>query len=168
MAVGESSFDVVSQFDRQELLNAIDQALREIRTRYDLKDSGSSIELEAGNLKLHSASELTLEAVRDVLLQRAVKRQLSPKIFDYGKVEEASKGTVRQTALLRQGLSQDLAREITKLIRDRVPKLKTQIQGDAVRVTGKSKDDLQSAIQLLRKAEADRNWPVPLQFVNYR
>jgi cyclic-di-GMP-binding protein len=168
MAVGESSFDVVSQFDRQELLNAIDQALREIRTRFDLKDSGSAIELEAGSLNLRSASEMTLESVRDVLLQRAVKRQLSPKIFDYGKVEEASKGTVRQTAQLRQGLSQDLAREITKLIRERLPKLKTQIQGDAVRVTGKSKDELQSAIQLLRKAEADRNWPVPLQFVNYR
>jgi cyclic-di-GMP-binding protein len=168
MAVGESSFDVVSQFDRQELHNAIDQALREIRTRFDLKDSGSGIELEASNLKLHSASEMTLESVRDVLLQRAVKRQLSPKIFDYGKVEEASKGTVRQTATLRQGLSQDLAREITKLIRDRLPKLKTQIQGDAVRVTGKSKDELQNAIQLLRKAETDRNWPVPLQFVNYR
>jgi cyclic-di-GMP-binding protein len=158
----------VSQFDRQELLNAIDQALREIRTRFDLKDSGSAIELEASNLNLRSASEMTLESVRDVLLQRAVKRQLSPKIFDYGKVEEASKGTVRQTAQLRQGLSQDLAREITKLIRERLPKLKTQIQGDAVRVTGKSKDELQSAIQLLRKAEADRNWPVPLQFVNYR
>ncbi len=168
MGVGESSFDVVSQFDRQEMVNAIDQATKEIRTRYDLKDSGSTIELEAGMLKLHSASEMTLGAVRDVLLQRAVKRQLSPKVFDYGKVEEASRGTVRQTAQLRQGLSQDLAREITKLIRERLPKLKTQIQGDAVRVTGKSKDELQSAIQLLRKAEQDRNWPVPLQFVNYR
>jgi len=168
MPVGESSFDVVSQFDRQEMVNAVDQALKEIRTRYDLKDSGSTIELEPTLIKLHSATEMTLEAVRDVLLQRAVKRQLSPKVFDYGKIEEAAKGTVRQTATLRQGLSQDLAREITKLIRDRLPKLKTQIQGDAVRVTGKSKDELQSAIQLLRKAEVDRNWPVPLQFVNYR
>jgi uncharacterized protein YajQ (UPF0234 family) len=168
MAVGESSFDVVSQFDRQELVNAVDQALREVHTRYDLKDSGSTIELEGSNLKLHSASEMTLESVRDVLLQKAVKRQLSPKIFDYGRVEEASKGTVRQTAALRQGLNQDLAREITKLIRDKLPKLKTQIQGDAVRVTGKSKDELQTAIQLLRKTEQDRNWSVPLQFVNYR
>jgi cyclic-di-GMP-binding protein len=168
MALGESSFDVVSQFNRQELVNAVDQALREVHTRYDLKDSGTTIELEATALKLHSASEMTLEAARDVLLTKAVKRQLSPKIFDYGKIEEAAKGTVRQTAELRQGLSQDLAREISKLIRDRLPKLKTQIQGDAVRVTGKSKDDLQAAIQLLRKTEADRNWPVPLQFVNYR
>jgi len=168
MAVGESSFDVVSQFDRQELINAVDQALREVHTRYDLKDSGSTIEIEATSVKLHSASEMTLESVRDVLLQKAVKRQLSPKIFDYGKVEEASKGTVRQTATLRQGLNQDLAREITKLVRDRLPKLKTQIQGDAVRITGKSKDELQSAIKLLRSMEQERNWPVPLQFVNYR
>jgi cyclic-di-GMP-binding protein len=159
---------VVSQFARQELVNAVDQALKEIRTRYDLKDSGSTIEIEDDAVKLHSASEMTLEAVRDVLLTRAVKRQLSPKIFDYGKIEEASKGTVRQTAVLRQGLSQDLAREISKLIRDRLPKLKTQIQGDAVRVTGKSKDELQAAQQLLRKAEQERSWPVPLQFGNYR
>jgi uncharacterized protein YajQ (UPF0234 family) len=168
MATGESSFDVVSQFDRQELVNAVDQALREVRTRFDLKDSGTTIELEGTEIKLHSASEMTLEATRDVLLQKAARRQLSPKIFDYGRVEEASKGTVRQTAALRQGLSQDLAREITRLIRERLPKLKTQIQGDAVRVTGKSKDELQGAIQLLRKAEQERNWPVPLQFVNYR
>src|SRR5947209_5587119 len=99
MAVGESSFDVVSQFNRQELVNAVDQALREVHTRYDLKDSGTTIELEASALKLHSASEMTLEAVR---------------------------------------------------------------------VTGKSKDELQAAIQLLRKMEVDREWPVPLQFVNYR
>src|SRR5919199_416065 len=168
MAAGESSFDVVSQFNRQELVNAIDQAVREVHTRYDLKDSGSTIELEANSIKLHSASEMTLEAVRDVLLQKAVRRQLSPKIFDYGKVEEASKGTVRQSATLRQGLSQELGREITKLIRDRLPKLKTQIQGDAVRVSGKSKDELQAAIQLLRGAEKERNWPVALQFINYR
>jgi uncharacterized protein YajQ (UPF0234 family) len=168
MAAADFSFDVVSQFDRQELVNAIDQAMREVKTRYDLKDSGSSIDLEASSLKLHSASEMTLEAVRDVLLQKAVKRHLSPKIFDYGKIEEASRGTVRQTAQLRQGLNQDLAREITKLIRDRLPKLKSQVQGDAVRVSGKNKDDLQTAIQLLRKTEQDRDWPVPLQFVNYR
>ena len=168
MAAGESSFDVVSQFNRQELVNAVDQALREVHTRFDLKDSGTTIELDDGSIKLHSASEMTLEATRDVLLQKAVRRQLSPKIFDYGKVEEASKGTVRQTAQLRQGLSQELAREITRLIREKLPKLKTQIQGDAVRVTGKSKDELQAAIQLLRSAEKERNWPVPLQFINYR
>jgi uncharacterized protein YajQ (UPF0234 family) len=168
MAAGESSFDVVSQFDRQELVNAVDQALREVRTRYDLKDSGTTILLEEGEIKLHSASEMTLDATRDVLLQKAIRRQLSPKIFDYGRVEEASRGTVRQTAALRRGLSQDLCREITRLLRERMPKLKTQIQGDAVRVTGKSKDELQGAIALLRQTEQDRNWPVPLQFINYR
>ena len=168
MAAGESSFDVVSQFDRQEMVNAVDQAVREVRTRFDLKDSGTTILLEGSEIKLHSASEMTLEATRDVLLQKAVRRQLSPKIFDYGRIEEASKGTVRQSANLRQGLSQDLAREITRLLRERMPKLKTQIQGDAVRVTGKSKDELQSAIGILRKAEEERQWPVPLQFVNYR
>jgi uncharacterized protein YajQ (UPF0234 family) len=168
VASGEFSFDVVSQFDRQELVNAVDQALREVRTRFDLKDSGSTIELEGNALKLHSASEMTLEAVRDVLLQKAVRRQLSPKIFDYGRVEEASKGTVRQTVTLREGLSQDLQKEITKLVRDRLPKLKSQVQGDAVRVTGKNKDDLQAAIKLLKAEEQARSWPVPLQFKNYR
>jgi uncharacterized protein YajQ (UPF0234 family) len=162
------SFDVVSQFDRQELVNAIDQAQREIGTRYDLKHSGSSIRLEPTEIRLVSASELTLDAVRDLLLQKAVRRNLSPKVFDYGKVEEASKGTVRQTVQLRQGLSQDLAREVSKLLRDKLPKLKTQVQGDAVRVTGKSKDELQAAIKVLRSAEQERDWPVPLQFINYR
>ena len=164
----DSSFDVVSEFDRQEMVNAIDQALREIKTRYDLKDSGSTVELEGDTIKLHSASEMTLEAVRGVLLARAVRRGLSPKVFDFGKVEDASKGTVRQTITLRKGLNADLAREITKMIRDRLPKLKTQIQGDAVRVTGKSKDELQAAIRELRSQEQERDWPVPLQFTNYR
>jgi uncharacterized protein YajQ (UPF0234 family) len=162
------SFDVVSEFDRQELVNAIDQATREASTRYDLKSAGASIKLEASSITLASANELSLNGVRDVLLERAVRRKLSPKIFDFGRIEDAARGTVRQTVALRQGLSQDLAREIAKLIRDRLPKLKTQVQGDAVRVTGKNKDELQAAIRLLRTAEQERNWPVPLQFTNYR
>lgn len=168
MAATEFSFDVVSDFDRQELVNAIDQATREIHTRYDLKGSGSSVQLEGETIQLASGSEMTLEAVRDLLLQKAVRRSLSPKIFEYGKVEEAAKGTVRQTIKLRRGLSQDLAREISKLVRDRLPKIKSQIQGDAVRMSAKSKDDLQSVIQLLRTAEKERDWPSPLQFNNYR
>jgi uncharacterized protein YajQ (UPF0234 family) len=164
----DSSFDVVSEYDRQELVNAVDQATRELVQRYDLKDSGSTIVLEGETIKLASASEMTLDAVRDLLLQKAVKRNLSPKVFDYGKVEEAAKGTVRQTVNLRKGLSQELAKEITKAIRDTLPKLKSQIQGEAVRVTGKSKDELQSAIQTLRGLEKERNWPVPLQFNNFR
>jgi cyclic-di-GMP-binding protein len=162
------SFDVVSDFDRQELINAIDQALREIATRYDLKDSGSTVELEGNTIKLASASDMTLEAVRGVLLGKAARRGLSTKVFDFGKVEDAAKGTVRQTVTLRKGISQELAKEITKIVRDRLPKLKSQIQGEAVRITGKSKDDLQVAIKELRAAETERNWTSPLQFTNYR
>ena len=161
---GDNSFDVVSQFDRQELVNAIDQTMREVGTRYDLKGTGSEVKLEQNALQLASASEFTLTAVRDLLIQRAARRNLSPKIFDFGKVEEAARGTVRQTVKLRQGIDQDLAREISKLIRDRVPKVRPQIQGDAVRVSGKNKDDLQAAIKLLKEQE----YAVPLQFVNYR
>jgi uncharacterized protein YajQ (UPF0234 family) len=160
----ELSFDVVSQFDRQELVNAIDQTMREVGARYDLKGTGSEVKLEKDSLQLASASEFTLSAVRDLLIQRAARRNLSPKIFDFGKVEEASRGTVRQNVKLRQGIDQDLARQISKLIRDRVPKVRPQIQGDAVRVSGKVKDDLQAAIKLLR----DQDYAVPLQFVNYR
>ena len=106
----------------------------------------------------------TLQAVRDLLIQKAVRRSLDPKLFDFRKIEEASRGTVRQTVKLRQGIDQDLARQISKLIRDRVPKVRPQIQGDAVRVSGKNKDDLQAAIKLLR----EQDYTVPLQFVNYR
>ena len=164
----EFSFDVVSQINQQELKNALDQVRRELAQRYDLKNSGSSVDLEGRTIKLASASEMTLESVRDLLLERSVRRGLSPKVFDYGRVEEASKGTVRQTVTLREGLSQELQKEITKLVRDRLPKLKSQVQGDAVRVVGKSKDDLQAAIKVLRSAEQERSWPVPLQFINYR
>jgi uncharacterized protein YajQ (UPF0234 family) len=162
------SFDVVSDFDRQELVNAVDQAKREVNTRYDLKDTGTTIELEATTIQLHSASEMTIKAVGDVLVAKAVRRGLSPKILDFGKLEDAAKGTVRQAVALRKGLSQDLAREIAKLVRDELPKLKTQIQGDAVRVTGRHKDELQAAIRVLKRAEEERSWPVPLQFQNYR
>jgi uncharacterized protein YajQ (UPF0234 family) len=161
---GDNSFDVVSQFDRQELVNAIDQTMREVSTRYDLKGTGSQVSLEKDSIQLASASEFTLGAVRELLIQKAARRSLSPKIFDFGKVEQAARGTVRQTARLRQGIEQDLAREISKLIRDSCPKIRPQIQGDAVRVSGKNKDDLQAAIKLLR----ERDYPVPLQFVNYR
>lgn len=168
MAGSEFSFDVVSEIEQQELKNAIEQATRELTQRYDLKNSASSIVQDGNTIKLASASEMTLDAVRDLLLQRAIKRGLSPKIFDYGKVEEAARGTVRQTVNLRAGLSQELAKEITKIVRDKLPKLKGQVQGDAVRITGKSKDDLQTAIKTLKDEESRREWPVPLQFTNYR
>ena len=160
----DSSFDVVSQFDRQELVNAIDQTMREVETRYDLKNTGSQVELGKDSIAMTSASEFTLTAVRDLLLTKVARRGLSTKILDFGKVEPAAKGTVRQTVALRQGIEQDLARQIVKLVRDKQPKLKAQIQGDAVRVSGASKDQLQSAIKLLK----EQDYPVPLQFVNYR
>lgn len=162
--MADSSFDVVSQFDRQELVNAIDQTMREVSTRYDLKGTGSEVRLEKDAIQLASASEFTLDAVRDLLIQKAVRRNLSPKIFDFQKVEEAARGTVRQSVKLRQGIEQDLAREISKLIRDKCPKVRPQIQGDAVRISGKNKDDLQVAIKLLR----EQDYAVPLQFINYR
>lgn len=160
----ENTFDVVSQFDRQELVNAIDQTMREVRTRYDLKDSGATIELDKHELIIHAPSKMTLTAIRDILESKLVSRKLSLKILKYAEPEEASGGTVRQTATLQQGINQDLARQITKLIRDGFPKVKSQVQGDVVRVSSKSKDDLQSVQATLRR----QDYPVPLQFTNYR
>ena len=160
----ESSFDVVSQINRPELVNAVDQVTRELTTRYDLKSTGSTITLEKDTIQLACDTEFTLKSVRELLIERAARRGLETKIFDFGKVEPAAKGTVRQTVKLREGINQDLAKQITKAVRDKYPKLKAQIQGDAVRVTGPSKDMLQGAIQLLRAQDYD----VPLQFNNYR
>ena len=161
---GESSFDVVSEFDRQELVNAIDQTQREMRTRYDLKDTKSEIALEKASITIHAPAEITLNSVRDLLESKMVRRGLSLKILKYGAVEPAAGGTVRQTATLQQGISQDLAREMSKYIRDTHPKIKVQVQGDAVRVSAKSKDELQAVIAGLKA----RDYSVPLQFTNYR
>jgi cyclic-di-GMP-binding protein len=158
------SFDIVSEFDRQELVNAIDQATREIQTRYDLKDTKTTLELGEEAITINTASEFTLDAVKDLLQTKAIKRNLSLKIFDYGKVEAASGTRVRQEIKLRKGLSQELAKQITKLIRDEVKKVQSSIQGDSVRITAKSKDDLQTVIQRLKQED----YPVALQFTNYR
>jgi cyclic-di-GMP-binding protein len=160
----DSSFDVVSQIDRQEMVNAVDQVTREVTTRYDLKNTGSTVTLEKDAVILACDTEFTLKAVRDILIERAARRGFSSKVFDFGKVEPAAKGTVRQTAKLRQGIDQDLGRTITKLMRDKYPKLRAQVQGDAVRVSGSSKDMLQGAIKLLK----EQDYVVPLQFNNYR
>jgi len=160
----DSSFDVVSQIDRQELVNAVDQVSRELSTRYDLKNTGSSVTLEKESVMLACDTEFTLKAVRDILIERAARRGFSTKIFDFGKVEPVAKGTVRQAANLRQGIDQDLGKSITRLVRDKFPKLKAQVQGDAVRVSGSSKDTLQDAMKLLR----EQDYPVPLQFTNRR
>ena len=161
---GESSFDVVSEFDRQELVNAIDQAEREMRTRYDLKDTKSEIRLEKDSIVLHAPAEITLNSVRDLLESKMVRRGLSLKILKLGDVEPAAGGTVRQVAALQQGIAQDLARDISKLIRDTHPKVKVQIQGEALRVSAKSRDELQGVIATLKA----RDYAVPLQFTNYR
>ncbi len=163
---GDMSFDVVSDFDRQELVNALDQARREIATRYDFKGSHAELELGKDEVILRADSESRARAMRDLVESKAIRRGLSLKIFDWGEIEPAGGNTVRQRIGLRRGLPDDLARKITKLIRDDFPKVKSQIQGDAIRVNGKSKDELQRVIARLRdEAEA---YPVPLQFQNYR
>jgi uncharacterized protein YajQ (UPF0234 family) len=162
----EFSFDVVSQFDRQELKNAVDQTIREVQTRYDLKDTRSEIALEKEAITINTASEMTLNTVKDILESKVIRRNLSLKILDYQKAEEASGGRVRQTIKLKEGLSDDLAKQITKSIRSDFKKVTPQIQGDAVRVAAKNKDDLQAVIQAL-KAKSD-DYPVALQFTNYR
>lgn len=158
------SFDIVSDFDRQELVNAVDQTVREINSRYDLKNTKTSVELGEEEITVSTDSEMTLQAVHGVLQQKAVKRNLSLKIFDYGKVETASGNRVRQVIKLKKGIAQEIGKQISKLIRDEFKKVQASIQGDAVRVSAKSKDDLQAVIQRLKQED----WPVALQFTNYR
>jgi uncharacterized protein YajQ (UPF0234 family) len=158
------SFDIVSQFDRQELTNALDQARREIVTRYDLKDTRTEIAAEDARLVINTASEMTLQAVRDLLESKLVRRGLSLKILDYRKAEPASGGRVRQEVGLKQGIGEDLAREIVKKLKAEHKKVQSQIQGDAVRVSAKNKDDLQAVIRDLKA----QDYPVALQFINYR
>lgn len=158
------SFDVVSDFDRQELVNAIEQTKREIKSRYDLKDTQTSVDLGETTITIQTDSDFTLDAVNSLLQTKALKRNLSLKIFDYGKSEAASGNRVRQEITLRKGISAELAKKITKLIRDEFKKVQGSIQGDAVRVSAKSKDDLQAVIQRLKQED----YPVALQFVNQR
>jgi uncharacterized protein YajQ (UPF0234 family) len=158
------SFDIVSTFDRQELRNAVDQATREIQTRYDLKDTRTEVKLGETEITVNTASQISLQAVRDILESKAVRRGLSLKIFDYGKEEEASGGRLRQTIALKEGIPDEMAKQLAKRIRDNYKKVSPQIQGDALRVQGKNKDDLQEVIQALKSED----FPVALQFVNYR
>jgi cyclic-di-GMP-binding protein len=158
------SFDVVSEFDRQELVNAIDQVKRDVSTRYDLKDTKTEITLEAEQITINTENEFVLEQVKDVLTTRVVKRNLSLKILDFQKAEPAAGSRVRQVIKLKKGISQELAKQISKLVRDSFKNAQSQIQGDAVRVTSKSKDELQGIINLLKA----QDYPVALQFTNYR
>jgi uncharacterized protein YajQ (UPF0234 family) len=160
------SFDVVSDFDRQELVNTLDQVRREVSQRYDLKDSGTEIALEETSLTITTASDMTLQAVSDVLLQKATKRNLSLKIFDFQDPEAVGGNKVKQVVKLRKGLSQELAKTLSKAVRDAIKKVTVAIQGESLRITSKSKDDLQQVIALLREQEKDLE--VPLQFENYR
>ena len=164
MAPSTSSFDVVSDFDKQELVNAVDQTLRDINSRYDLKDTKTTVELGDEAITVNTDSEFTLDAVHTILQTKAAKRNLSLKIFEYGKVESASGNRVRQEIKLKKGISQEIGKQITKLIRDEFKKAQASIQGDVVRVSSKSKDDLQEVMVRLKQEDL----PVALQFTNYR
>jgi uncharacterized protein YajQ (UPF0234 family) len=161
---GDASFDVVSDFDEQELRNALDQVRREVQQRYDFKGVTVDITHGKNELTLLTDDEHRAKAVRDLIETKAIRRGLSLKIFDWGKIEPAGGNKVRQTIKLRRGLDDTIAKRLSKLIRDEFPKVKSQIQGDAVRVTGKSRDELQRVIARLRELDE----PVPLQFENYR
>ena len=161
---GEVSFDVVSDFDEQELRNALDQVRREVGQRYDFKGVTVDLTQAKTELVLVTDDEYRAAAVKDLIESKAIRRNLSLKIFDWGKVEPAGGSKVRQEIKLRRGLTDDIGKRITKLIRDEFPKVKSQIQGDAVRVSGKSKGELQKVIARLRELDE----PVPLQFQNYR
>jgi Uncharacterized protein conserved in bacteria len=162
--MADSSFDVVSDFDQQELVNALDQVRREVATRYDFKGAKVSLELGKTEITLHADDDFRAGSVKDLLETKAVRRGLSLKIFDWGKLETAAGGTVKQQIGLHRGLTSEQAKEIAKMVRDRFPKVKPTIQGDAVRVIGKSKDELQGVIALLRGLD----YAVALQFINYR
>jgi len=161
---GEISFDVVSDFDQQELRNALDQVRREVIQRYDFKGAKVDLAQEKDQLLLVTDSEMRARAVRDLVESKAVWRGLSLKIFDWGDIEPAGGNLVRQRIGLRRGLPDDLARKLVKLIRDDFPKVQPRIQGDAIRVAAKSKDELQRVIIRLRELDE----AVPLQFENYR
>jgi uncharacterized protein YajQ (UPF0234 family) len=162
----DPTFDVVSDFDRQELVNAIDQVRREVQTRFDFKGAKVELELAKEEIVLKADSEMHAKSVRDLLESKATRRGLSLKIFDWGAIEAAGGNTVKQQIGLRRGLNDELAKKISKLIRDEFPKVKPSIQGDAVRVSAKSRDDLQRVIARLR--EEGEGYPVPIQFENYR
>ena len=160
------SFDVVSDFDRQELVNTLDQVKREISQRYDLKGTDSVVDLDKENIFITTNSELTLNAVNDIIRQKAIKRNLSLKIFDYGQIEIVSGNKVKQTILLKQGIKQDIAKKISKNIRDQIKKINVSINGETLRVSSKSKNDLQLVIKLVRELEESLN--IPLKANNFR
>ena len=160
------SFDIVSDFDRQELVNTLDQSKREISQRYDLKGTNTSIELEKENIYITTDSELTLNSVIDIVRQKATKRKLSLKIFDFESIEAIGGNRIKQTIKLKKGLDQEIAKKISKDLRNQIKKINVSIQGESLRVASKSKNDLQLAISML--GDFEENFQIPLQTNNYR
>jgi len=162
--MANNSFDIVSTVDLQEVRNAIAQAEKEIATRYDLKKTGSKLELADDGIVLTAPDDYTLKAVRDVLEGRLVKREVPLKALSWGAVDQALGGTAKQRADLQQGIPTEKAREIVKLVKGTKLKVQTAIQGDQLRVTGKNRDDLQTVIEMLRETDLG----IDMQFTNYR
>jgi cyclic-di-GMP-binding protein len=161
----DNSFDIVSKVDIQEVRNAIDQALKEIKARFDLKDSHSEVAMEGNDtVQLASADDYKLKAVIEILAQKLVKRGISLKSLVYGKVEPAAGQSVRQKITLQQGISGEKAKEIVRVIKDSKKKVQASIQGDTVRISGKDRDTLQEAIALLK----NHDFGIDMQFTNYR
>ena len=163
--MAESSFDVVSEFDSAELTNALDQARREVGTRYDFKDTATIYDLQENKILIESASEERAKAALQVLREKGARRQLSPKLFKSGDPKTVGKGRGQIEIQLNAGITDDIARDLRKRIQTVSPKVQVRIQGDQLRVVGKDKDTLQLVIKALREAE---DIPVPLQFTNYR
>ena len=162
--MADSSFDIVSKVDLQEVKNAIAQATKELQTRFDLKGTGSAVDLAGEDLVLTSSDEFKLKAVREVLEQRLVKRNVPLKAITWGEIDMALGGTARQKASLQKGIPTEKAREIVKAVKGSKVKVQAAIQGDQLRVTGKNKDDLQAVMRLLRESD----FGIDMQFTNYR
>lgn len=160
----ENSFDVVSQVNMQEIKNAVDQAIRELRARFDFKGSKSDISYDGEEIVLTGDDEFKLRNVVDILESKMVKRQVNLKALRYGKIEPGARDTVRRRVSLIQGIDQEKAKQIIKLVKGSKLKIQASLQGDQVRVSGKNRDDLQAAIQTIKDYEFD----IPLQFVNFR
>ena len=158
------SFDIVSDFDLQELDNAINQTRKEIENRYDFKGFKSEVTLSKDFILLTSENDSKIHAIVDILQSKIIKRNLSIKILDLGKIESTAGGMVKQNIDLKKGLNQEMAKKIIKIIKDSKLKVQSQIQGELVRVTGKSIDDLQNVIALIKEKDLD----IPIQFINYR
>ena len=162
--MAQSSFDIVSEVDLQEVRNAVDQASREIHQRFDFKNTDTSLTLDDEKIELHSGTEDRLKAAYQVLQEKAIRREVPLKALQPGEIQPAAKGSVRQTISLVTGISDEKAKEISKHVRQAVPKIQTQIQGSQVRVMSKSKDDLQAAIRAVK----EHDFGIALQFTNYR